>query len=161
MTDHEQGNHQQIDQVQPAEGGSRFHELRQKLLEQQEVSLMMQAIAKEICLDTGRRPANLRLLRAFRCETQKAFISNQGFPYMSESHYGNVEADRREAKLTDQEARKIETINNLPMGWLDRDNSCAMFLSHEELKLVLCIRKAPQEAQTAVATLCKHIANHS
>lgn len=160
MTEHEQGNQHQADQTQPVESGSRFRALRQKLMEQQEVSQQMQVIGKDISLDSGRRPLNLRLLRAFRGETQKAFIATQGFPYLSDSHYGNIESDRREARLTDEEARKIEAINNLPMGWLDRDNGCAMFLSHEEFKFVELIRKAPQEAQVAIATLCKHIANH-
>lgn len=158
MTEHEQGNQHQVDQIKPVESGSTFRALRQKLMEQQEVGQQMQAIGKEISLDSGRRPLNLRLLRAFRGETQKAFIATQGFPYMSDGHYGNIESDRKKARLTDKEARKIEAINSLPMGWLDRDNSGAMFLSHKEFKFVELIREAPHEAQVAIATLCKHIA---
>lgn len=164
MTEREQDTRQQIEQVQPAKTGSGFSVLRQKMLEQQEVNQMMQAIGKEISLDAERRPSNLRLLRAFRKETQKSFVSTlstQGILFMSQSHYGKIESDQEKAKLSDQEARKIEAINNLPMGWLDRDNSCAMFLPHEEFALVQLIRKAPQEAQVAIATLCKHIANNS
>lgn len=160
MNAHEQGNHQQADQAQPAESKSRFQALRQEMMETTEVSQMMRAIGKEISLDSGRRPLNLRLLRALRGETQKAFIATQGFPSMSDGHYGNIESDRKKARLTDKEARKIEAINSLPMGWLDRENSGAMLLSHEEFKFVELIRKAPQEAQVAIATLCKHIANH-
>lgn len=161
MVAHEQENHQQIKHLKPAGIRSRLGMLRQKMLEQQEADQKMQAISREICLDAGRRPHNLRLLRAFRYETQKGFISTKGFPYMSESHYGNIEAERREAKLTNQEARKIESINNLPMGWLDRDNSYEMFLSHEECALVQLIRNTPKKVQVAIATLCKHIANES
>jgi len=158
MTKHDQGNQHQVDQIQSVESGPIFRALRQKLTEQQEISQLMQVLGNEVSLDSGRRPLNLRLLRALRGETQKAFIATQGFPYMSDSHYGNIESDRREARLTDKEARKIEAINNLPMGWLDRDNGCVIFLSHEEFRFIQLIRRAPKEAQVAFATLCKHIA---
>jgi hypothetical protein len=159
MTEHDQVNQPHAEQSQSVESRSLFHRCLQKLKEKDEVGQLMKAIEKKVSLNSRRRPLNLRLLRAFRGETQKAFIATQGFPYMSDSHYGNIESERREARLTDAEARKIENINNLPIGWLDRDNGCAIFLSHDEFEFMQLIRQTPQEVQMAVVTLCKHIAN--
>lgn len=117
-----------------------------QLERQKELQQKAQTISQEIDLNPDRRSDNLRLLRAYINAHQDSFVEMLSLG--SQSGYSKVE--RGEAMLGSGDARRIESELNLPVGWLERNNGDAMFLSNEEFQLIQAIREAPTDATIAV-----------
>ena len=123
----------------------RLHEQRR------EVQGRLRDIALDVDLDPARRGQNLRLLRwYFQNEHQEPFVRMLGIG--SQSRYSAIENGR--LTLDNKEARTIESELDLPLGWLDRDNSEAILLSNDEWQLIHALRKSiPEVAASLISTV--------
>lgn len=120
---------------------------RSILLEKQkELQKQAQIISQEIDLNPERRGDNLRLLRAYMNEYQDNFVAMLGIG--SQSNYSKLETG--DSLLDDIDARRIESDMGLPIGWLERNNGDAIFLSNDEFQLIKAIRQSPPEATLAL-----------
>ncbi|WIM04642.1 MAG: hypothetical protein OHM77_07985 [Candidatus Nitricoxidivorans perseverans] len=130
----------------------RWEESKQSILQG------MRDIAGTINLDKTRRPENLRLLRTHANKHQRDFcsFSSLGPSAFSSSQCSNIE--RGKAILTDIQARQIELSHDLPVGWLDRDNSVGLRLTNDEWRVIQLLRKAPQEARPAIIVIAELLA---
>jgi hypothetical protein len=106
---------------------------KNRLAEQrQQVLAQVNELSLQIDLDPTRRGNNLLLLRCFFGNArQKSIARMLG---ISQSRYSTIESGK--SPLDDNDARKIERELRLPLGWLDRDNSKAIFLPNEKWPLI-------------------------
>lgn len=120
---------------------------RSKLLDQcKELQRQAQSVSEGINLNPNRRSDNLRLLRAYMNERQGDFASL--LEIGSQSQYSKIE--RGESSLNQNHARQIEASLGLSVGWLERNNGDAIFLSNDEFLLLQTIRHSPSGATTAL-----------
>lgn len=101
-----------------------------------------------------RRGENLRLLRAFLNNPPQTDLA-EALGLGSQSNYSSVE--RGEKPLTAAKARRIEKDLDLPGGWLERNNADSLFLSPEELDLVLELRRSSVEATLSLTSVVQAI----
>lgn len=94
------------------------------------------SIMHEIRRGPEHRKANLRLLRAIFCSSQKEFSRMIGI--QSQSKYSTLE--RGEETLSSANARKLEKDLKIPDNWLDCDNTNTFFLTEEERILLDRVR---------------------
>lgn len=95
------------------------------------------------------RAGNLRLLRAFFNSSQQEF--ERCLKLGSQSSYSVYERGFDNKVLPESQARRIEREFELPEGWFDRDNADSLFLSHEELALIMGLRASSPNAITALS----------
>lgn len=127
---------------------------RSKELEKKsELQRQAQSISHQIDLNPDRRADNLRLLRAYINAHQDSFV--EILKLGSQSNYSKIE--RGESPLGSESARHIESELGLPIGWLERNNSDAIFLSNDEFQLIQTVRHAPADATIALVDAIKKL----
>jgi len=127
---------------------------RSMLFEQQkELQKQAQVISQEVDLNPDRRSDNLRLLRAYMNAHQDNFVAMLGIG--SQSNYSKMETG--DSLLDEVAARRIESDLGLPIGWLERNNGDAIFLSNDEFQLIKAIRQSPPEATLALTEAVKKL----
>ena len=112
-----------------------FAKEKNRLAEQrQQVQTQVSDLSLKVNLDSTRRGSNLLLLRCFfRNAHQENIARMLG---ISQSRYSTIENGK--SLLDDIDARQIESELGLPLGWLDRDNSKAIFIPNEKIYF-LCL----------------------
>ena len=106
---------------------------KNRLAEQrQQVQAQVSDLSLKVDLDSTRRGNNLLFLRCYFGNAHQENIARMlGF---SQSRYSTIENGK--SPLDDNDARKIERELKLDLGWLDRDNGKAIFMSNEKWLLI-------------------------
>jgi transcriptional regulator with XRE-family HTH domain len=109
-------------------------------------------LRQSLSMDKARRPANLRLLRSYFDETQASFGS---LLQIGQTEVSLLE--RGEKALSTSDKDSIESTLGLPGDWFDRDNGARLFLTNDEMLLLVELRGYEPSVVRALTSVVKEL----